>query len=187
MDSATPDTSSYAIVGRIRKPQGIRGHVTVELLTDEPDAIFAPGRRVFAGTADGDPAKPAPGTNEPPILQIETAEPFKGGLIVKFDALADRNVAERWRLRYLLVPMSELTPPADDEVFVHDLIGMTVQSREGTSLGVVIGTYELPQGLTLEVRTANGDILVPYRPAVIDEVDVRARTLTVDTQSGLFD
>ena len=80
-----------------------------------------------------------------------------------------------------------MAPPADDEVFVHDLIGMTVQSREGASLGVVIGTYELPQGLTLEVRTANGDILVPYRPAVIDEVDLRARTLTVDVQSGLFD
>ena len=188
LEAATVDsTTSYAIVGRIRKPQGIRGQVTVELLTDEPDAIFAPGRRVFAGTPDGDPAKPAPGSHEPPALHVESVQPFKDGLIVKFDVIDDRTMAERWRLRYLLVPMGELTPPGDDEVFVHELVGMQVQSRQGTALGVVTGTYELPQGLTLEVRTSHGDVLVPYRPSVIDEVDVRARMLTVDADSGLFD
>ena len=46
----------YALVGLVRKAQGIRGEVIVEPLTDKPDVIFASGSRVFAGTSDGDPA-----------------------------------------------------------------------------------------------------------------------------------
>jgi 16S rRNA processing protein RimM len=183
VDANTP----YAIVGRIRRAHGIRGQVTVELLTDEPGAIFAPGRRVFAGTVDGDLAPDPAGGMAPQALRVETAEPFKGGLIVSFDAIQDRTIAERWRSRYLLVPMSELTPPGEDEVFVHELVGLAVVSREGATLGTVVGTYELPQGLTLEVKTAAGDVLLPYRSAMIDEVDLSARTVTVDAESGLWE
>ena len=45
-----PDCAS---VGRVRRPHGVRGELVVEALTDEPDAIFAPGRRLFQGTPDG--------------------------------------------------------------------------------------------------------------------------------------
>ena len=44
----------YAIVGLIRKAQGIRGEVVIEPLTDKPDVVFASGSRVFAGTSTGD-------------------------------------------------------------------------------------------------------------------------------------
>ncbi|MGH7671150.1 MAG: hypothetical protein ACRENQ_16830, partial [Gemmatimonadaceae bacterium] len=44
----------FLIVGRVRKAHGIRGELVVEPITDAPDAIFAPGRRVFAGTPSGD-------------------------------------------------------------------------------------------------------------------------------------
>ena len=59
---------------------------------------------------------------------MQQSSPFHDGLIVKFDIITDRDSAERWRGRYLLVPSDELTPPGDDEVFVHDLIGMRVAS-----------------------------------------------------------
>ena len=180
----------YAIVGRVRKPQGIRGHVSVEVITDDPATVFAPGARVFAGTPGGDIAhnpgdKANPESRQP--LLVEDATPFKGGLIVKFDAIPDRSAAELWRQRYLLIPVSELTPPADNEVFVHELVGMTVVGRDGTVLGEVRGFYELPQGLTLDVLTPRGDVLLPYRPTVIDEVDRDARRITVDVGNGLFD
>ena len=53
-DVTAPDLT---IVGRVRKAHGIRGELVVEPLTDAPDAVFAPGRRVFAGTVDGDPPR----------------------------------------------------------------------------------------------------------------------------------
>src|SRR5829696_5100414 len=93
----------YAVVGRIRRAHGIRGEVVVETITDEPGAIFAPGRRVFAGTATGELAGAAKG--EPPqALLVQRSSPFKGGLIITFEGFPDRTFAERWRDRYLLLP-----------------------------------------------------------------------------------
>ncbi|HEY7897804.1 MAG TPA: ribosome maturation factor RimM [Gemmatimonadaceae bacterium] len=182
--------NAFAIIGRIRKPQGIRGDVTVELLTEEPERFFAPGCRVFAGTISGDIAN-HPADRRNPLsrqeLRVEEASPYRGGLIVKFDAMPDRTAAEMWRQRYLLVPVEEITPPREDEVFVHDLLGMQVRGDDGTELGQVTGCYELPQGLTLEVKRAANDVLVPYRPSVVREVDRDARVVVVRMSSGLFE
>lgn len=180
----------YALVGRVRKAQGIRGHVTVELLTDNPDTVFARGARVFAGTVEGDLARHPNDRKNPEIRQeliIEDATPFKGGLIVKFDAIPDRTAAELWRQRYLLVPMDELDEPDDGDVFIHELMGMTVQGTDAATLGDVVGFYELPQGLTLEVKTAKGEVLLPFREEMVVGVDRDARIITVDADSGLFD
>lgn len=180
---------AFAIIGRIRKPQGIRGEVTVELLTGEPERFFAPGSRVFAGTITGNIANhPADRKNllSRQELRVESASPYRGGLIVKFDAMPDRTAAEMWRQRYLLVPTEEITPLAEGELFMHDLIGMRVRGDDGTELGEVIGLYELPQGLTLEVKREGGDLLVPYRPSVVREVDLDERIVLVEMASGLF-
>lgn len=185
---------AFAIVGRIRKAHGIRGEVVVEPITDEPDAIFAAGRRVFAGTADGS-LVPPPGTLRdgrdpgPRELHVRHSSPFKGGLLVAFDAIADRTEAERWRERYLLVPVEELTPPGDDEVYVHDLVGMRVEHAAGAAgeIGRVTTTFDLPQGLMLEVRTAAGRVLIPYRPEIVTRVDVDARVIYVDPPEGLLE
>src|SRR5215210_2763056 len=86
------------IVGRVRKAHGIRGELVVEPITDEPDAVFASGRRVIAGTASGDPSK------DRRELRILSSTPFKGGFIVHFEGIADRTDAELGRARFLLVP-----------------------------------------------------------------------------------
>ena len=48
------------------------------------------------------------------------ARAFKGGLIIRFEQISDRNTAELWRDRYLLLPLSELEPPSGDEVYIHE-------------------------------------------------------------------
>ena len=118
-------TPAYIIVGRVRKAHGIRGEVVVEPITDAPDAIFASGRRVFAGTASGDLA---PNGTE---LHVESSRPFNEGFLVAFAEVPDRTVAETWRGRYLLLPSDELPPPSDDEVYVHELPGMRVELESG--------------------------------------------------------
>jgi len=182
--------TDFAIVGLIRKAHGIHGQVTLELLTDEPERIFARGARVFAGTVNGDIARHPDDRKNPDSRQeliVKESTPFKGGLIVKFDQIPDRTAAEQWRQRYVLVPVDELTPPGEDEVFVHELVGMTVQGNDGSEIGNVVGFYELPQGLTLDVKTAKGDVMLPYRQEAILEVDRAGRVLIVDPHSGLFD
>jgi len=174
--------TDFAIVGRVRNAHGVRGELVVELLTDAPDAIFASGRRLFAGTVDGDLARGAP------ELTVVSSRPFKGGRIVALREITDRNVADLWRDRYLLVPTSELPPPAEDEVYYHELVGMRVERVGGGLVGEVEGLYELPLGLTLEVKPpGRPTILIPYRPEIVTGVDVKARVLTVDPPEGLLD
>ena len=177
-----PDTAEFLLVGRVRRAHGIRGELVVELLTDAPGAVFAPGRRLFAGTADGrlDP--------KGQTLLIQHASPFKGGLIVHFEGIVDRTQAELWRERYILAPASEVPPPAEDELYLHELIGMRMTFADGELLGDVIAYYELPQGIVLEVKRGKGDtVLIPYSEQVVTEVDEHARIIRVTPPEGLLD
>jgi len=171
------------IVGRVRRAHGIHGELVIEPLTDVPDAVFAPGRRVFAGTTDGDPAP------DGRTLVVEESRPFKGGgWIVAFDGIADRTEAERWRERYVLARKDELTPVAEHEVYLHDLLGLSVV-RAGSlePVGDVIDVYELPQGIMLDVRRPKGTVLIPFRPEVVTQVDVAGRRLIIDPPEGLIE
>ena len=179
----------YAIVGLIRKAQGIRGEVVIEPLTDKPDVVFASGHRVFAGTSTGDlaVAKDVTGAEETPTLTVSQSKPFKKGLIVQFEELRDRDSAELWRGRYLLAPFSELPPLREDEVYLHDLIGMAVVSPTGERIGSVTTFYELPQGIMLDVKTTRESVLIPYRPEIVVKTDIGARTIVINDTLGFLD
>ena len=179
----------YAIVGLIRKAQGIRGEVVVEPLTDKPDVVFASGSRVFAGTSHGDLSivNDVKGADETPTLTVAGSKPFKKGLIVQFEELRDRDSAELWRGRYLLAPFAELPPPEENEVYLHDLIGMSVVSMTGEHIGPVTTFYELPQGIMLDVKTKRGSAIIPYRPEIIVRTDIGERTIVINDTIGLLD
>lgn len=176
------DRPGLVIVGRVRKAHGIRGDLVVEPITDAPDAIFASGRRVLAGTVSGDPAK------DGRELHVERASPFKGGFIVHFAEIDDRAVADTWRDRFLLMPADELEPLGEDEVYIHELLGMTILRESGEVVGEVIGTYELPQGLMLDVQRAGGQgtVMVPY-DRVVTSIDRALKRITIDPPAGLLE
>lgn len=179
-----PDCASVA---RVRRPHGVRGELVVEALTDEPDAILAPGRRVFQGTHDGalwlDPR-----TRQPRELRVTGLRPFKEGWLVTFDAIGDRTEAERWNGRHLLIPTEELSTPAEGEVFAHELVGMLlVDADSGRELGEVVEFYEVPQGLLLEFRTPGGLASLPFVEEFVQDVDREARRITVSLPDGLLE
>jgi 16S rRNA processing protein RimM len=178
-------TPAFIIVGRVRKAHGIRGEVVVEAITDAPDAVFAPGRRVFAGTAAGDLA---PNRTE---LHVDSSRPFNEGLLVGFAEVPDRNVAETWRGRYLLLPADEIPAPGDEEVYVHELLGMRVELESGELVGTVDETYELPQGLALDVRRAppreKETLLILYDDRTISSVNKDSRVIVVTPPEGLLE
>jgi 16S rRNA processing protein RimM len=178
-------TPAFIIVGRVRKAHGVRGAVVVEPITDVPDAIFASGRRVYAGTASGDLA---PTRAE---LHVETSRPFNDGLLVAFTELPDRTVAETWRGRYLLVPADEVPAPSDDEVYVHELPGMRVELESGEVVGIVDATYDLPQGLAIDVRRGaprEGEtVLLLFDDRTIASVDRETRRIVVTPPEGLLE
>ena len=170
------------IVGRVRRAHGIHGELVIEPLTDAPDAVFAAGRRVFAGTVSGDPA---PDERE---LVVEESRPFKGGWIVAFIGISDRNEAERWRERYLLAPVDELAPLGENEVYLHDLPGLRVVLAETDEvIGEVTDVYELPQGVMLDVRREKGSVLIPFSAEIVTRLDLVDRRIVIAPPNGLLE
>ena len=175
------DAPEFMIVGRVRNAHGIRGELVVEPITDDPDGVFAAGRRLFAGTHAGDVS---PDRAE---LHVEHVSPFKEGLIVRFRGIADRTAAEQWRGRYLLLPADETSALGEDEVYVHELPGMTVQLASGEPFGDVLDVYELPQGLALDIRRPGerSTVMLLYDQSVL-AIDRAARVVTVEVPDGLL-
>jgi 16S rRNA processing protein RimM len=169
------------IVGRVRRPHGVQGELLIQVMTDEPDAVYASGRRVFGGSTDG------PLDNDAPTLTVIETRPFKDGLLVRFGEIADRTEAELWNGRLLLIPEGELSPLEEGEVYQHELKGMTVELSSGEVVGVVADVFEVPQGLLLDVTRERGTVLVPFSGEIVLDVDRERRVVRIDPPAGLLE
>lgn len=180
------------IVGRIGKPHGIRGEVTVEVRTDEPEARFAPGMvlRTEPGAA---PPQPASEHGEPfrvpAELTVEAARWHQGRLLVAFEGVLDRDVAEALRGTLLAVDSADVAPPEDPEEFNdHQLVGLAVVTPDGERLGEVARIDHAPASDLLVLRRPEGrTALIPFVKAIVPEVDLAGGRVVVDPPAGLLD
>ncbi|MDX6739121.1 ribosome maturation factor RimM [Actinocorallia sp. A-T 12471] len=163
------------VVGRIGKPHGIRGDVTVDVRTDDVDARFAPGATLVT-----DPVSAGP-------LTVATARWHSGRLVVRFAGVADRDRAEELRGTYLVIDSAEILTSSDPDDF-HDqqLIGLKVVTTSGEEIGTVSEILHHAQVLVV-VDTPAGDRYVPFVAALVPEVDLEGGRLVVDPPGGLFD
>ncbi|MFI9642241.1 ribosome maturation factor RimM [Micromonospora sp. NPDC051925] len=200
------------IVGRIGKPHGIRGEVTVEVRTDEPEARFAPG--AVLSTEPGAPPRAAPprgagvspagaaatAASEPPDgpgvayevpgeLTIESARWHQGRMLVAFEGVLDRETAEALRGTLIGVDSASVAPPEDPEEFHdHQLVGLAVVTPQGEHLGEVAKIDHAPASDLLVLRCPQGrTALIPFVKAIVPEVDLAGGRVVVDPPAGLLD
>jgi 16S rRNA processing protein RimM len=167
------------VVGRLRKPHGLKGDSTLFPLTDDPGSALAPGRSVWLVGLDGEVVAGP--------LTIERSREYHREWLVKFAGADGREALEPWRGLFLAVPAAELAPPQEGEVYVGELAGFSVRLPDGTPLGLVSAVYELPAGLTLEVQGPKREFLLPYKKEFVQRVEREARRLIVTPPEGLID
>lgn len=176
-------------IGRIARPHGIHGEVIVDLRTDEPDARFVPGKALITdpGTApvSDDPAA----YRVPDRLTIEAVRAHQGRLIIAFDGVHDRNVAEALRGVLLCVDSAEVDALDDpDEFHDHQLVGLTAVTPAGETLGEVARIDHAPAADLLVLHRPEGrTALIPFVRAIVPEVDLAAGRVVVDPPEGLLD
>jgi len=169
----------HLVVGRLRKPHGLKGDVTLFPLTDDPAAVFAPGRPVWLVGLDGEEVAGP--------LTIERSRAYHREWLVKFEGADSRDALEPWRGLFLAVPAEQLAPPAEDEVYLHELEGFSVRLPDETPLGLVSAIYELPAGLMIEVQGPKREFLLPYKKEFVRSVDREGRRLVVTPPEGLIE
>ena len=163
------------VVGRIGRPHGVRGEVTVAPSTDDPETRFAVGSQLST-----DPASRGP-------LTVTGFRRSGRMLVLAFDGFADRDAAETLRGIALTVDASTLPVPDDpDEFYDHQLIGLAVQDGEGAVLGEVVDVLHPPAAPVLTVRRPDGsEELVPFVSAIVPVVDLDTGRLVVDPPDGM--
>lgn len=173
------ESSIEVVVGRIGKPHGIRGEVTVDVRTDEPERRYVDGAvlHVEAPRGSAFPAR---------TLTVTRTRWHQGVLLASFAELSDRNAAEAARGVVLraFVPADEV-PEDPEEFYDHQLIGLAAHDVDGTHLGEVVGLLHGAQDL-LRVRTPEGrEGLVPFVAALVPEVDVAGGRVVIADRPGL--
>lgn len=161
-------------VGRIGRPHGIHGEVTVEVRTDEPDERFVPGTQVLVAGS--------------PRL-IESAHWHGNRLLLRFLGVDDRTAAETLRNTLIEVERPEDAEPAEPDAYYDSALrGCSVRDVGGNDIGVVSDVVHLPGQDLLAVRTHDDrELLVPFVGAIVPDIDMAARVVTIDPPSGLMD
>ena len=164
-------------VGRIGKAHGVRGEVSVEVRTDEPERRFVVG--AVLAPRGRHPALPA-------SLTVQATRWHQDRLLVRFAEVPDRSAAEQTRgaLLYVDLPPDEV-PDDPEEFYDHQLVGLTAEDTEGTRIGVVTEVLH-HTGQELLVLDADGrEVLVPFVAALVPTVDVPGGRLVVADRPGL--
>lgn len=162
-------------VARIGKPHGIRGEVTVQVLTDAPSERFVAGTEFVVEPASAGP------------LTIRSARWNKDILLLGFDEIADRNAAEVIRGAKLFIETEDLEDEDDEGWYEHELIGL--EARVGSKVvGKVAALNTMPVQDLLMVKTGDGkEILIPFVDEIVPEVNIEAGYILVTPPAGLFE
>ncbi len=101
--------------------------------------------------------------------------------------MTDRNAAEALKGTELFVPRARLPEPEEDEVYVHDLIGLPVVLKDGTPLGEIVDVADYGAGDLIDVRVAGrkDTVLIPFADGYVVEAD--GEKVVIDLPEGYLD
>jgi 16S rRNA processing protein RimM len=161
-------------VGVVTGAHGVRGAVRIKSFTAEPTDVASYG-----------PLEDESGERHYSLRLIGSA---KGVLIAKLPGVDDRDRAETLRGTRLYLPYSALPPPAEDEYYHADLIGLEAALVDGTPVGRVRAVHDFGAGDTLEIDRPKGpSVIVPFTRAIVPVVNLEAGRLVLDPPEGLLD
>lgn len=168
----------HLLLGQILRPHGIRGEMRMRILTDYPERIKK-SVRVFMGSG--------PDASDLQAYTVEHMRLHQAYGLLKLENVNDRGQADLYRDLFVMVPLSEAVPLEDDEVYLYQLIGMSVCTTDGVELGVVDDVLETGANDVYVVKTpAGAEILIPVIDQTIVETDVDTGVITVDLPEGLL-
>ncbi|GHE46518.1 ribosome maturation factor RimM [Streptomyces griseoaurantiacus] len=165
------------VVARIGRAHGIKGEVTVEVRTDEPELRLAPGAVLAT-----DPASAGP-------LTIETGRVHSGRLLLRFEGVRDRTAAEALRNTVLIADVDpEEMPEGEDEYYDHQLMDLDVVTVDGTEVGRITEVSHLPsQDLFVVERPDGTEVMIPFVEEIVTEIDLAEQKAVIDPPPGLID
>jgi len=181
----------WAWLAHIRRPQGRKGEVFADILTDFPEK-FADRKQLWLVPEGG---AAAAGRTQAPAAAREV-ELFnhwlhKGGVVLHFSGIDSISAAETLTGLIVAIPRAERAALAEDEVYVGDLIGCALLDVAGAEPRVVGKIEDVDRSAgpvaLLVVRGAGGEILVPFAKGYLRKIDLKALRVEMALPEGLID
>ena len=163
----------FVVLGRVLAPYGLSGWIKARAFTASPDSLMRYGRWWLAANDSG--------WRELAVLETRK---HADSVLARLEGLNRREDAAAWRGAAIGVPRSALPTPAHDEVYLVDLIGLTVVNRDGETLGRVASLMETGAHAVLRVEDeAASERLIPLVSAYVDAIEMAAGRIIVDWPS----
>ncbi len=176
MPAADPDDRLWLIVGRVGKPHGVHGDLLVEIITDFPERLTDEVRFGL-----GDDSRPSE------FFQVHRVRLHKGRWLLSVQDIRSRETVAGWRGRYLYLPEQAIEDLPEGYYYEHHLVGLECRSAAGEVFGRVT---ELDIGLgqtRLVLENEGRELLVPYVPEIVRDVQLDTGAIIIDPPAGLFD
>jgi len=149
--------------------------------TDDPERFLALGE-LFLG-AQPESARPCS------VGSVRFHQTKRGTeVLLTLEGVSTREAADAFKHLWVYAREEDLPPLGDDEVFLSDLIGLSVETIDGEQVGQVKDLFEgTAQDLFLISRPDNKDILIPAVPAFIEMIDLESQRIVIRPIEGLLD
>ena len=192
LPTETPVPEDWVHLARLRHPQGRKGEVFAELLTDFPEK-FAERKRLWLL------GNPVASTTTPPKTVVAAPRDVeliahwqhKGGIVLHFAGVDSITAAETLNGLIVAIPRLARAALPEDEVYVGDLIGCVLIDVAGAA-PVTIGEIENVDRTAgsvalLVVQGASGEVLVPFAKSYLRSIDLAARRIEMALPEGLVE
>lgn len=190
-------------LARIRRPQGRKGEVFADLLTDFPEK-FAQRRQLWLLAGEADPtgkagakarlAEPRPAL--PRSVELIAHWLHKGGVVLHFAGVDSIGQAEELAGLMVAIHRAERAALGENETYIADLVGcalIDVAGPEPVAVGEIedvdrsLGPENMDLAPVLVVRGITGEVLVPFAKSYLRKIDLAAKRVEMALPEGLVE
>lgn len=157
----------YLSVGYVVKPQGVRGEIKVEPLTDYMER-FDELETLYLKGPDGYKPK-----------RVVARRYSSRHIFLRLEGFEDRDSAEGLRGEYLWIPRHMARELPEDTFLIADIIGCIVYTEDGKELGKIDRVIETGSNDVYVTKGPMGEILIPGLKKVVSDIDINGRRIQV--------
>lgn len=162
-------------IGKIVKPHGVKGEVKI---LSSSDFIMERLKKNAKAVLEKN--------GKHTEMKVISSRMHKDMALVKFEGIESMNDAELWRDANVLVDKKSI-PALKEGYYFFQLKGLDAISQNGEKIGTVIEVEETFANRNLRIKKEDGsNVLVPYVPAFIQEVQLEENRIVIHVIEGLL-
>ncbi|KOS69495.1 16S rRNA processing protein RimM [Lysinibacillus contaminans] len=167
-------------VGRIVNTHGVRGEVRILSTTDFEEQRFVVGNKLAAFKKND---------KKPTWVTIESVRRHKNFILLTFEGMHNINLVEPFKEGMLKVTQDQMDEDLleENEYFYHDIIGCSVVSEEGETIGEIKDILETGANDVWVVKGTKGkEHYIPYIEDVVKDINIDEKVITIHVMEGLL-